>query len=95
MFVPGKSGNPGGRPKKLDELKLKIVEMTSKHLARLEGIAADGENKDSISAIKLMWSYAYGNPAQAITGEDGSPLFPVVGDVTEMLKRLSGVPKSP
>lgn len=75
-FPPGVSGNPGGRPKKLAELSTKISEMDDKHRLRLEAIA-EGKGydaKDSIAAIKLLWAYAHGNPAQAITGPNGADL---------------------
>lgn len=75
-FPPGVSGNPGGRPKKLAELSVKISEMDEKYRLRLDAIAdGDGyEAKDSIAAIKLLWAYAHGNPAQAITGAGGTDL---------------------
>jgi len=73
-FQPGQSGNPGGRTKKLEELTIRISAMRDKHLSRLEYIADQGEHRDSIAAIKLLWAYAYGNPAQSITGPDGGPM---------------------
>ncbi len=86
----GESGNPGGRPKKLAELSIKIQEMDEKHRARLEMIADEGEHKDSIAAIKLLWAYAYGNPTQAITGADGVALVDFAALVEKFRKAADG-----
>lgn len=64
------------------------MEMTPEHLDRLRQIARNGENRDSIAAIKLMWSYAYGNPAQVVTGEDGGPVHVSIGDLFNKLKQI-------
>jgi hypothetical protein len=71
-FQPGQSGNPGGKPKKLAELAIKISAMDEAHRARLEEIAASGDHRDSIAAIKLLWSYAHGLPRQVVTDGDGN-----------------------
>ena len=43
--------------------------------ARLESIARDGKDQDSISAIKLLSSYGYGQPqARVDMTSDGRPL---------------------
>lgn len=72
-FKVGYSGNPGGRPKKLEELSEPIGKWTPEFLQRLYDIAMNGEHKDSTAAIKLMWGYRYGNPAQVVTDGDGNP----------------------
>jgi hypothetical protein len=78
-FPPGFSGNPGGRPKKLDELAIKISDMDEAHRLRLENIAANGEHRDSIAAIKLLWSYAHGLPRQVVTDGNGGPVIDWAG----------------
>ena len=88
QFKPGVSGNPGGRPKKLDELTLKISEMDDAHRQRLELIAAQGEHKDSIAAIKLLWSYAHGLPRQVVTDANGNAFS--LGVVILPEKKLEG-----
>ncbi len=82
--------NPGGRPKKLEELALSISELSGQHVARLQQIAMQGKDKDSIAAIKLLWSYAFGNPTQVITGPDGGPVQTVdVGNLSkEQLEQI-------
>ena len=68
-FVPGVSYNPGGRPKKPPELRARCSAMTDKILARLEKIIDHGDDKDAVSAAKLVWAYAYGNPTTLIAGD--------------------------
>ena len=78
-------GNPGGgRPRRLDELTVPIGEMREEHLERLRVIAREGEHRDSIAAIKLMWSYRYGNPPQAFTVEDVTDRLNSVVDLDQL-----------
>lgn len=90
MFKPGQSGNPGGRTKKLEALRINICKMEEAHLARLQDIAANGEHKDAIAAIKLMWGYAYGNPATVVTTEDGEPFKLDAGELIDTFKKIVG-----
>lgn len=88
-FQPGASGNPSGRAKKLPELAAKISEFDDELRDRLLLIARVGEHRDSIAAVKLLWSYAHGNPSQSITGENGAPLFGQSELVIAALKKLA------
>jgi len=76
-FEPGNNKNPGGRPKRLEELAASIREHTAELQQRLLELAR-GMHKarpvDQIAAIKLLYAYGYGNPIQAITGPDGEGL---------------------
>lgn len=87
-WKPGESGNASGRPKRTLELARKIAEMDDVHRTRLEDIAANGNHKDSIQAVKLLWAYAHGNPSQPITGPDGGPVKFQSVDLLESLKSL-------
>jgi len=87
-FKPGQSGNPGGRPKRTEALATAISEMDTAHRLRLEYIAAHGEHKDSVAAIKLLWAYAHGNPTQPVTGEGGGPLQIQTVSLAETLANL-------
>lgn len=89
-FPPGVCGNVNGRPKKLPELAAKISTFDDELLERLLVIARTGAHKDSVGSIKLMWSYAHGNPVQAITDGDGKPLFGQSEVVIAALKKLAG-----
>lgn len=88
QFKKGQSGNPNGRSKKLADLAVKISELDDAHRLRLESIAASGEPRDSIAAIKLLWAYAHGNPSQPITGPDNGPIKFQSVDLLESLKAL-------
>lgn len=79
QFQLGNNANPGGRPKRLADLAAKIAEMDDAHRQRLEEIAAQGKHVDSVAAIKLLWAYAHGHPAQHVTADgDGSLRIGVV-----------------
>ncbi len=56
-FEPGKSGNPGGRPKRIEELRVRVYDVTPQLADRLMDIALNGEHRDSVAAIKLFWGY--------------------------------------
>lgn len=71
-FEPGKSGNPGGKPKKLEALAASIREFDDELRDKLLSIARDAEPKDATAAIKLLWSYAHGLPRQVVTDADGN-----------------------
>lgn len=92
-FMPGQSGNPGGRAKTLPELKAKCRDMTDKILERLTVIIDHGEHKDSVAASKLVLAYAYGNPTQPISGAEDAPpvgvsvLLPALQKLLEAKKR--------
>lgn len=90
-FPPGVSGNPSGRAKKLPELAAKISLYDDEMVKRLLSIARSTLNdKNSIAAIRLLLSYAHGNPVQAITGGDGEPLFDNAERAIAALKKLAG-----
>ena len=88
-FVKGQVANPGGRPKRREELVLKLSEFDALAVERLRNIIEHGEDKDAVAAIKLKWSYQYGNPIQPISGENGGALQVEV-DVLGMLRKLAG-----
>jgi hypothetical protein len=93
-FQPGQSGNPGGKPKKLEELSAKIGEFDAELLERLLEIARHGEHKDSVSAIKLLWGYRFGMPRQVVTDAEGGAIIPI--EVAGILARIAaGEKQSP
>ena len=70
-ILPGTVLNPGGRPKKEPSLCIKIREFDEVYRQRLHEIALTAEPRDSTAAIKLLWSYAHGQPAQRMILEGG------------------------
>jgi hypothetical protein len=53
-FAPGKSGNPRGRPKTPEALRLRLRGLVPEALDQLEGILRAGEDKDRLAAAKLV-----------------------------------------
>jgi hypothetical protein len=71
-WKPGESGNPGGRPKKLEALAASIREFDDELRDKLLTIVRTGSDKDARESIKLLWSYAHGLPRQVVTDEAGN-----------------------
>ena len=79
-FKKGQSGNPKGRPKKLQDIAEMIKQSTNDGSACVQlylSIMEDKEasNKDRIQAASLLLAYAYGKPSQQINANvdhDGS-----------------------
>lgn len=71
-FQPGQSGNPGGKPKKLEALAASIREYDDELRDKLLAIARSDSLKDAREAIKLLWAYAHGNPRQVVTDTEGN-----------------------
>lgn len=72
-FLVGNRANPGGRPKRVDELAKPIGEWTPEFLERAKQIVMQGKDQDSVAMLKVLWAYRYGSPAQVVTDEDGNP----------------------
>ena len=69
-FLPGKSGNPGGRPKGVDALRAELEKRyggaNSKLLDKLELLRVSANPKVSLEATKLILAYWIGLPSQSI-----------------------------
>jgi hypothetical protein len=78
-FAPGKSGNPGGRPK-LDAQALEVKELAKTYSTRaIERLAEWLESSDgniSLKAALALLERAWGKPVQPteLTGKDGGPI---------------------
>lgn len=53
-FAKGKSGNPGGKAKTPEALRLRLRSMVPAALDELEKLIEHGEGRDRIAAIKLV-----------------------------------------
>lgn len=76
-FVPGQSGNPGGRPKGSKGFRERCREfMDSEGLESLIEIARNPRDKNRFRAIELIAGYSWGRPKQGIelTGEEGNDI---------------------
>ena len=80
-FVPGQSGNPGGRPKALKEIQELARSHAPAAIETLAQIATSGQSEQArVAASSALLDRAIGKPAQAITGEGGEG--PVLAAIT-------------
>ena len=81
-FQPGKSGNPGGRPKGSAEVRDLAQRLTARSFEELERMAfTSDDDRVRLDAIRIILDRGYGRPAQAITGgedDDGGPRHLVI-----------------
>ncbi len=76
-FEKGKSGNPGGRPKEVAEVR----ELAKKHgpaaIRRLAKLMASENERTAVAACEAVLNRGYGRPPQSVTlagEEDGPPV---------------------
>jgi len=66
-FEPGKSGNPGGRPKIPDELKEAFKALAPQALATLADVMNNGDkDSDRVKASEIILDRGYGKATQVI-----------------------------
>jgi hypothetical protein len=75
-FQKGQSGNPGGRPKVVAEVRELAREHTSKAVETLVSIMTNQKAAPAarVSAANALLDRGYGKPPQHITGE-GGPVY--------------------
>lgn len=83
----GQSGNPGGRPKEVHEVKELAREHTEDAIRRLVFWMQTDNPKASVSAAQALLDRAWGKAPQAITGDNG-------GAVEAIIQIVSGVPRA-
>ncbi len=66
MFVKGKSGNPGGRPKVSDEFKAKARKIVDDLVLQKWEQEIRSEGEHWVKCTELVTAYALGKPAQAV-----------------------------
>lgn len=76
-FKKGQSGNPGGRPKEMPEVRMKAREMTVEALGTLATIMRDDTAPPParVTAAVAILDRGWGKPTQPIDGDgEGGPI---------------------
>lgn len=83
-WAKGQSGNPGGRPKTLAEVKALAQKHTLDAIKALVKIATKGKNEGAVvSAANSIMDRAYGKPTQPISGDADAP--PISAEIAHHL----------
>jgi hypothetical protein len=96
-FEPGKSGNPGGRPRLIREYQTWLLEHAyPKAQEALLACLCSSDEKVKMMAVKEVNDRLMGKPSITVTGEEGRPVEVNVGsDIIEIVRRLASERKSP
>lgn len=72
-FQPGKSGNPGGRPKEAPEVKALAREYGHEAIEKLVELMRCDDRRVAAAACQALLDRGFGKPAQSmeLTGADG------------------------
>src|SRR4051794_5342837 len=92
QFKPGQSGNPGGRPRTIGDVRDAAREHTVEAIERLAHWMRSNDPRASIAAATALLDRGWGKAAQPLAGEDGeSPV--ATRDVTprERARRIAFV----
>ena len=74
-FKKGRSGNPGGRPKTIGEVRDAARAHTAEAIETLAKWMRSGDAKASVAAANALLDRGWGRATQPMTGEEGeSPL---------------------
>lgn len=75
-WTKGRSGNPGGRPREVGELRALARERTKDALDTLAAIMGSPKAPPAarVAAAVAILDRGHGRPVQAIAGGDGGPL---------------------
>jgi hypothetical protein len=75
-FVPGQSGNPGGRPKEDSEVKALARTAGPEAVQKLVELMRGDDRRTALAAAQALLDRGFGKPSQAVemSGPDGEPL---------------------
>ena len=76
-FEKGKSGNPGGRPKEVVEVRDLARSHSTRAVERLVELIESENERTAVAACEAILNRGYGRPAQSVSlsgEEDGPPV---------------------
>ena len=83
-FKKGESGNPGGRPKELVEVKELARAHTVTAIERLAfWMNNDDEPRASVAASQILIDRGWGKAVQPVSGEDGKAIEIIVRTIVD------------
>ena len=86
QFRAGASGNPGGRPAALAEVKQLARQHTALAIQKLAHIAEHGHSEMAqIAAANALLDRGWGRPTQPVSGDDEMPLVGIGGTAVAKL----------
>lgn len=80
-FVKGKSGNPGGRPKIIEEFRAACQESWPEVLDTWKTVMKTGDPYSQVKAGEAIAAYAFGKPAASVAFEDPNGAVSTLADV--------------
>ena len=76
-FKKGQSGNPGGRPKEVAEVRELAKEHGPEAIERLVKLMASDNERTAVAACEAILNRGYGKPGQSVTiGADSENPLP-------------------
>lgn len=72
-FEPGKSGNPGGRPRLPAEVREMARGYTEQCIRKAGSLIEHKDPNVSLKALTFLMDRAWGKPTQPISGDDDGP----------------------
>ena len=82
-FVKGQSGNPGGRPKELVEVRDFARPHTVEAINTLVNWMKSTEARASVAASQILLDRGWGKPMQPVSGEDGKAIEILVRTIVD------------
>jgi Family of unknown function (DUF5681) len=82
-FVKGQSGNPGGRPKELVEVKELARAHTVEAIDTLVTWMKSTEARASVAASQILLDRGWGKAIQPVSGEDGKAIEVIIRTIVD------------